>query len=391
MKVLYIHQYFRTPDEGGAIRSYYLAKGLVDHGIEVELITSHNEKEAAYREIDGIKVHYLPVFYDNEQSFIRRLFAFTKFMVMARRKARKIPDLDLIYATSTPLTIGLSAIKIKQDLNIPYFFEVRDLWPEAPFQMGVIKNKWLKRFLKHIENKVYRNADKIVALSPGIKALILEERPNLTVEVIPNMSDVDFFSPEAKSSALEEFFKVEGKFVISYFGSIGLANHLEHLLAAANAALKAELPVVFLIIGRGSQLKRLKYLVKHFDITNVRFLDFQNKLNLKRVLNITDAAYVSFATKPILETNSPNKFFDALASGKLIITNTRGWVKDICESNQCGFYYNPDKPEEFVTQVRGFIENETSLATYQTSARKVGETSFSKSAQIEKLIDVLKK
>ena len=391
MKVLYIHQYFRTPDEGGAIRSYYLAKGLVDHGIEVELITSHNEKEAAYREIDGIKVHYLPVFYDNEQSFIQRLFAFTKFMIMARRKARKIPDLDLIYATSTPLTIGLSAIKIKQDLNIPYFFEVRDLWPEAPFQMGVIKNKWLKRFLKHIENKVYRNADKIVALSPGIKALILEERPNLTVEVIPNMSDVDFFSPEAKSSALEEFFKVEGKFVISYFGSIGLANHLEHLLAAANAALKAELPVVFLIIGRGSQLKRLKYLVKHFDITNVRFLDFQNKLNLKRVLNITDAAYVSFATKPILETNSPNKFFDALASGKLIITNTRGWVKDICESNQCGFYYNPDKPEEFVTQVREFIENETSLATYQTSARKVGETSFSKSAQIEKLIDVLKK
>ena len=390
MKVLYIHQYFRTPDEGGAIRSYYLAKGLVDNGIEVELITAHNEKKEAYREIDGIKVHYLPVFYDNEQSFIQRLFAFYKFMRLTRKKARKIAKIDLIYATSTPLTIGLSALKIKKDLNIPYYFEVRDLWPEAPFQMGVIKNILLKRYLKHIENKVYQNADKIVALSPGVKELILREKPNLDIEVIPNMSDVDFFRPETKNVELEQFFQVEDKFVISYFGSIGLANHLEYLLAAANASVKAEIPVVFFIIGRGSQLKKLKYLVRHFDLTNVRFLDFQNKHNLKRVLNVTDAAYVSFAAKPILETNSPNKFFDALASGKLIITNTRGWVKDICEANKCGFYYNPDRPEEFVEQLRQFIENRRALATYQTSARRVGETSFSKSAQINKLIDVLR-
>ena len=76
--------------------------------------------------------------------------------------------------------------------------------------------------------------------------------------------------------------------------------------------------------------EKLTYLVKHFDLINVRFIKFQNKHNLKRLLNVTDAAYVSFANKPILETNSPNKFFDALASGKLIITNTKGWVKDIC-------------------------------------------------------------
>ena len=389
MKILYIHQYFRTPSEGGAIRSYYLAKGMVDHGIEVELITSHNEKKEAYREIDGIKVHYLPVFYENEQSFPKRLFAFYKFMRLARKKARSIEKIDLIYATSTPLTIGLSALKIKKDLNIPYFFEVRDLWPEAPFQMGVIKNKWIKRYLKHIENKVYINADKIIALSPGIKELIQQEKPQLSVEVIPNMSDVDFFMPESKDTSLEQLFQVEGKFVISYFGSIGLANHLEYLLAAANAAMKANLPVVILIIGQGSQLKKLKYLVKHFAIDNVRFLDFQNKHNLKRVLNITDAAYVSFAAKPILETNSPNKFFDALASGKLIITNTRGWVRDICEHNNCGFYYNPDNPEEFVEQLRQFIDDRYQLLSYQSSSRRVGEESFSKAAQIKKLIEVL--
>jgi len=110
MKILYIHQYFRTPDEGGAIRSYYLAKGLVEHGIEVELITSHNKPNSLITEIDGIKVHYLPVYYDNSQGFLQRTYAFFKFMRLARKKARQISDIDICYATSTPLTIGLSAI-----------------------------------------------------------------------------------------------------------------------------------------------------------------------------------------------------------------------------------------------------------------------------------------
>ena len=238
MKILYIHQYFRTPEEGGAIRSYYLAKGLVEHGIDVELITAHNSPTAVTKNIDGIKVHYLPVFYDNDQGFVQRIYAFFKFMRLVRKKAREITNVDICYATSTPLTIGLSALKIKQDQNIPYFFEVRDLWPEAPFQMGVIKNKYLKKYLKNLEKQVYRNASQIVALSPGIKEQIESEGSDKPITVIPNMSDVEFFVPEEKSVEMEELFKVNGKFVVSYFGTMGLANHLEYLLAVANESLK---------------------------------------------------------------------------------------------------------------------------------------------------------
>lgn len=389
MKVLYIHQYFRTPEEGGAIRSYYLARGLVENGIEVELITAHNEPVAVTKNIEGITVHYLPVFYDNEQGFLKRTWAFFRFMGLARNKARKIEDVDLVYATSTPLTIGISALKIKKDLNIPYYFEVRDLWPEAPVQMGAIKNKLLKRYLKNLEKEVYQNASKIVALSPGIKEQIAREDPTKPITIIPNMSDVEFFVPEEKDSNLEEIFDVKNRFVVSYFGTIGLANHLEYLLAAANESLKAGLPVQFLIIGMGAQLIRLKYLVKHFGLTNVKFLPFQNKFNLKRVLNITDAAYVSFARKPIMETNSPNKFFDALAAGKLIITNTGGWVKDIVEESSCGFYYDPDNPQSFVEHLQPYLENADYLVRSQTSARKVAEKKFARSAQVDKLVELI--
>ncbi len=389
MKVLYIHQYFRTPEEGGAIRSYYLAKGMVDNGIEVELITSHNKAFAEVKNIEGIKVHYLPVFYDNDLGFGKRIFAFYNFMQMVRKKARTINNVDICYATSTPLTIGLSALKIKKELGIPYYFEVRDLWPEAPVQLGFIKNRFIKSYLERLEKKVYKHADKIIALSPGIKAQIEKRQPHKIVEVIPNMSDVDFFKPEAKNPELEGLFDVKGKMVVSYFGAIGHANHLEYLLAAANASLKAKLPLVFFIIGIGSQVEKLKYLVKHFDLTNVRFIQFQNKHNLKRLLNVTDAAYVSFAKKPILETNSPNKFFDALASGKLIITNTKGWVKDICEKDNCGFYYDPNKPENFVGQIRKFLVKKEQLQKFQMNSRMVGETQFSRTAQVGKLMAML--
>lgn len=389
MKILYIHQYFRTPEEGGAIRSYYLAKGMVDNGIEVELITSHNKAHEEVKMIEGIKVHYLPVFYDNDLGFLKRVFAFYKFMRLVRKKAREIEHIDLCYATSTPLTIGLSALKIKKELGVPYYFEVRDLWPEAPVQLGVIKNRFIKSYLELLEKKVYKHASKIIALSPGIKDQIEKRQPNLKVEVIPNMSDVDFFKPEAKSPELEELFDVKNKMVVSYFGAIGPANHLEYLLAAANAALKAELPVQFLIIGVGSQTDKLKYLTKHFDLTNVRFIQFQNKHNLKRLLNVTDAAYVSFAKKAILETNSPNKFFDALASGKLIITNTKGWVKDICEKDNCGFYYDPNKPQDFVHGLQKFLQEKGQLKAFQVNSRMVGETQFSRNAQVEKLMEIL--
>lgn len=390
MKVLYIHQYFKTPEEGGAIRSYYLAKGMVDNGIEVELITSHNKPFEEFKNIEGIKVHYLPVFYDNDLGFIKRILAFYAFMKLVRKKAGTIKNVDVCYATSTPLTIGLSALKIKRELGIPYYFEVRDLWPEAPFQLGVIKNRFIKSYLERLEKKVYYHADKIIALSPGIKIQIEKRQSHKTVEVIPNMSDVEFFKPETKTPELEELFHVKDKLVISYFGAIGVANHLEYLLAAANVSLKANLPIIFFIIGIGSELEKLKYLVTHFDLTNIRFFQFQNKYNLRRLLNVTDAAYVSFAKKPILETNSPNKFFDALASGKLIITNTKGWVKDICEKYNCGFYYNPNKPEDFVNHIQKFLKEKEQLRKFQVNARMVGETQFSRKAQVAKLIAILK-
>ena len=119
MKIIYLHQYFRKPAQGGAVRSYHLAKGLVEAGIEVELITAHSGKTYDQRWIDGIKVHYLPVDYDQKFGFVRRILAFLRFVSLSKNLLKKLSRPDLLYITSTPLTTGLIGLWAKKRLALP--------------------------------------------------------------------------------------------------------------------------------------------------------------------------------------------------------------------------------------------------------------------------------
>ena len=387
MKILYLHQYFLTPEQGGAIRSYHLAKALVDAGHDVEMITSHNHKYYHYEVIEGVKVHYLPVYYENNLRFTGRILSFTKFMYRAYEKATEIEGVDLCYATSTPLTIGIIALWLRRLHRIKFYFEVRDLWPEAPIQMGAIKNYFLRKYLYRLEKRVYRRAEKIIALSPGILEGVRKKVPKKEIHLIPNFSDCVFFHPEEKSHELEEKFKVEGKFVVSYFGALGKANHLEYLINAARELSKNKMDNVhFIIAGKGYELHLIKEKVKNYELHNISFIGFINKERLHEMLNVTDAIYISFAKKPILETNSPNKFFDGLAAGKLCISNTKGWMKDLIEKNECGFYYDPEKPELFFEKIIPYTNNRNLLKIAQSNARKLAEHEFSKDIMIERFL-----
>ena len=390
MKILYIHQYFKTPQEGGAIRSYYLAKGLVDQGFEVEMITSHNASIYQKTVIDGITVHYLPVYYSNDLGFLKRIYSFYSFQKKAKQLISKEGlSFDLAYLTSTPLTVGLVGLWLKKRLNKPYIFEVRDLWPTAPIQIGAIKSRWLKKWLYALEKKIYVHAEKIIALSPGMEDWIREVVPEKEVHMIPNMADCEFFSKELKDPKLTSFYNVNNAFVITYLGSIGITNHLEFLLVVAEKCLKLRLNIKFKIVGEGAKLQRIKLKAYLKKLNNVEFYGHQNKEGVRRILNVTDATYVSFANFPVLSTNSPNKMFDSLAAGKLTIVNSLGWTKDLVEENKCGFYTNPEDANDFIQKIKPFIEQSEPLETFKSNARIVAEKLYSKRLQVQKLIAVL--
>jgi glycosyltransferase involved in cell wall biosynthesis len=386
LNILYIHQYFRTPEEGGAIRSYYIAQGMIEAGHEVDIITAFNGKRYLKRKINGFTVHYLPVRYYNHYGFLRRLSSFLLFAYKAYYFGRKFTNTDLAYITSTPLTVGFAALKLRRKEKIPYVFEVRDLWPEAPIQLGAIRGGIFKLLTRKLEIEIYRRANKIITLSPGIFDHISKMFPDKPIHFCPNFSDCEFFEmSDTKNESILKRHKIGEAFVISYFGAVGKTNALEYLLEMAKISDDTGINVRFLLIGDGSRLNGLKKLSEKLNLRNFKFIPHMNKYDLKAYLSVTDAAYISFANYPIMELNSPNKFFDALASGKLIITNTRGWIKEIIEKNECGFYIDPTKPDQFLTKISPFLHT-SKQRNYQHNSRYLAESTFEKRMLIKKLL-----
>lgn len=380
MKILYIHQYFNTYTDGGSSRSYYLSKALVDNGHTVEVITSHNQKHYKKSVIEGITIHYLPIYYDNQLGFSGRVYAFLKFVVKAYRLASTIKHVDLCYATSTPLTVGIIACLLKQWRHIPFYFEVRDLWPQAPVEMEVIRNSYLKRMLFALEKFIYRQADKIIALSPGIQQSIVANTGDISnVYIVPNMADCDFFDFDGDAALYGSLEGRMNKFTIAYFGAVGKVNFLESYMKVAKFFKAKNLTnVQFRIIGKGNEWQTIQDMALQNELSNVLFVPHSSKYELRKMLAGIDAVYISFAQLPVLETSSPNKFFDSLAAGKLCIVNTKGWIQGCIEEAGCGFYAEPGNPEQFYRKLLPYMASKRKLAEAKSAARLLAEEQFSR-------------
>ena len=388
MKILILHQHFHTPQTGGALRSYYLARALSDRGIQTVVITAHNERGYRRQDVEGVEVHYLPVVYDNKFGFTARGISFLRFAWKSARLAGQWRDVSMCYAMSVPLTVGLAAGWMKRRHKIPFLFEVGDLWPDAPIQLGYVQNYFLRRFLYALEKWIYRQADSIVALSPAIQSAIEKKTPGKSVHLIPNMADVDCFRPAPKEEQLERKFDVREKFVVTYAGAVGVANGLDYFLEIARASHKANLPIQFFLCGEGAVLDRLKANAGRLGLRNLTFVGFQNREGVRDLLSVSDAAFVCYKNVPVLETGSPNKYFDGLAAGKLIVINFGGWIKKEIEENRCGIYVDPRDPSDFAAKIRTFLEDKGLLKQYQEAARRLGETRYSRDMLSAKFADL---
>lgn len=378
MKIVYIHQYYLTQEQGGAIRSYYISQALKAKGHDVHIITSHNKSKSETKIIDGTTVHYLPVGYDNSYGFIKRIIAFLSFIFKAYSTAKKIKGADLVFATSTPLTVGLIALWLRKFQKLPYVFEVRDLWPEAPIQLGYLNNPLLRFLARRLEKSIYNNASSIIALSPGMEDGIKKISATSTV-VIPNMSDCDFFIPSPSPSL---------PVTVAYLGALGKVNRVESLIeVAAYAQTYFPGDYAFVIAGQGSEMEKLQQLAR--PLNNIEFKGLLNKDAVKKLLANSHVTYTSFGPQPILETNSPNKFFDSVAMGKVCVITTKGWICDLIQENEIGFYYSANNPSAFFRKLVTLAPSMQSYDEIAKRSRALAETKFSKTRLTAQVVSVL--
>lgn len=397
MKVLYIHQYFQVPKDSGATRSYWFAEKLVDNGIKVTMLTSTNKSNphSGHVDIDGIDVLYVNNAYSQYFSKLRKVYSFCKFVVQAILRGCKEKNVDLVYATSTPLTVGFIALMLHKLKGWRYIFEVRDLWPEFPIQVGAIRNKYAIKLLRKLEKSIYENAVHVIALSPGMRDGVLKcGTPEDKVTMIPNMSKGDLFYPRDKKDELYEKYGIDKtRFNVLHAGSMGVANSLDYIIHAANI-LQNELhddSVDFVFAGDGATKPKLETMVEKYGLKNVRFLGRFNTEGISDVMNLCDMSIVSFKNLPILYTNSPNKMFDSLSAALPVIVNSAGWTKGIVEDYKCGFYVDPEKPDELAKKLLEIKDKKELLSEMSKNARKVSLEVFDKSILTEKFLEVVKK
>lgn len=377
MKILILHHHFNLPATGGALRSYYLAQALVSRGVEVTVVTRHNEPTWQDTTIEGIHIQYFPIAYRNEFRFYRRIRSFLQYVFAIARHSRRWKGHDRCYAISTPLTIGVAALWLKWTHGIPYYFEVGDLWPDAPIQLGYIKNPILRWALFRFERWVYNQSLGIVVLSPDQLAIVRQRaKPDKRVALVPNMADTDFFQPEEKDPVLEARFGTAGKFVISYVGAIGRANGLDFFLQCAKACEEASMDVKFILCGEGAELPRLRQAATNIQLGNLNIIPFQNRDGVREVLNVTDACMICYLDVPVLSTGAPNKYFDALAAGKMIITNFGGWIGKEIEETGCGFSVADRDKASLPSELKTHMGKK--VRANQQAARRLAEVTYSR-------------
>ena len=395
MNIIYLHQYFVTPEEYGATRSYWFAKKLTEQGHQVTVISalsSSTLREKGTYNIDGIRVIYLGGRYSNLHSMFGKLLHFIRYFFAASLTLLRQKRPDLVFATSTPLTVGAIALLGKKIKRTTFVFEVRDLWPEFPIQIGAIKNPVIIKTLKWLERSIYQNALHIVALSPGMKEGIIQSGVEESkIIVIPNMSKPDIFYPREKSAEIMARFHIDpSKFNVIHFGAMGPANGLEYVVEAAKILKEEGIDDICLVFaGYGAEESKLKFFAQKHQLNNVLFTGKHNALVISELVNCCDVSLISFKNLPILATNSPNKLFDSLSAGKPIIVNSNGWTRTLAEESNCGFYVDPENRVDLVDKLIKVKNDKERLNKMGKNARRLSLEVFNKEILSEKLVTLL--
>jgi glycosyltransferase involved in cell wall biosynthesis len=397
MRVTYIHQYFTTPEQGGGTRSYEMARRLVAQGHSVQLITTcrgQGLRGWRIRQVKGIEVHELGVPYSNDMGYPRRMAAFIHFALAASLRVARLPA-DVIFATSTPLTVAIPGIIGSFARRRPMVFEVRDLWPDVPIALGALRSpisKWLARML---ERAVYAWAQHIVALAPGMRdEIVAKGVAGSKVSVIPNGCDLDLFKPNPFARAEVQRLLPglgDGPLVV-FTGTIGRANGLNYLVELAATLHHAAPEVQFVIIGDGAERRKIEEQARAAGIldSSMFFTGHVPKAVAARWVGAADMVACLFTGPRIVWKDAvQNKFFDALAAGKPTASNFEGFQSIIARDADIGVILDPSSPCNAARQLLARLRDVAWLAGVPARSAELARGRFSRDRHAAALNDVL--
>lgn len=300
---------------------------------------------------DGINVVRVWTFMTANEGFLKRTLNYISYMCSAVIVSLFLSKADVVLSTSPQFFNGLAGYFVSKLRKIPWVLEIRDLWPESIVAVGAIRSPAIITMLEWVERFAYRKADRIVPVTDSFKAYMLDKGIDAgKVNVVKNGVDLDQYAPLEGASALAEELRVKGKFVVAYFGTHGMAHHLETIFHAARR-LSSSKNIVFLMVGDGAERQALVRVRDEMALENVMMLDQQPKSRMREFWAVSDISLVLLKKSDLFKTVIPSKIFESLAMAKPIILGVEGESAELLQAAKAGICIEPEQADDLAAHV----------------------------------------
>ncbi|MCK9175604.1 MAG: glycosyltransferase family 4 protein [Desulforhopalus sp.] len=364
MKILFLTHYFQP--EPNFFFGLPFAEELVRRGHEVEVLTGfpnypggkiypeYRNKFFMTEVMNGIRVHRFPLYPSHGTSALKRILCYASLsMAIALYTPLVSRSFDVAYVCQGPATLGLPALLLKMLKNIPYVYHVQDIWPESLFSTGMFNSKLAYKCLDKLCGFVYKNAEKVVVISPGMKDVITQKNVSSEkFEIIYNWCDEKNIlnSPVARFKIFEQ---MKERFNVIFAGNMGKAQSLSAVLQAAPIVAKEAPEVQFVFIGGGVEKDNLIRKSQEMNLQNIVFHERVTSDQIGYFLKKADVLLVHLKDDPLFRITIPSKTQAYLATGKPLLMAVKGDAADLVKKAGAGIIVEPENPQDIA---RGVIE-----------------------------------
>lgn len=378
MKILFITDNFPPEVNAPATRCHAFCRQWLEYGAEVTVMTTapnfpggnvykgYKNRLRHTETIDGIRVIRVGSYITANKGVLRRTLDYLSFAIMASLQGL-FHSFDVVIATSPQFFTTWAARFLSLVKRKPWVFELRDLWPDSIAAVGAIRYPLLLKCLSAIEHHLYRKTDLIVANSPAFKeTLVARGIETDKIKVVPNGTDLTFFTPRPKNEALLRKLGLQDRFIFGYIGTHGMAHSLDFIMDALSHSQNPS--IHFLFVGDGAAKKDVVKQASHLQLTNVTFLDPIPKDQVPDYIAAIDCALVPLKNSDTFKTVIPSKIFETCAMGKPILLGVEGQVKQLIETYQAGLCFYPEERDSFLQKVNEISQNPELLDTLEVNA-----------------------
>ena len=402
MRILFLSHYFPPEVNAPASRTYEHCKQWVQDGHEVTVVTCvpNHPRGTVYdgylnklfqrEEKDGIHVIRIWTYITANEGFLKRTLNYLSYMAAAVLVAPFLSRCDVVLSTSPQFFNGLAGYLVSRLKHVPWILEIRDLWPESIVAVEAITNRPVIRLLEGLELFAYRKADHLVVVTDAFKAHMLSRGISSSkVTVIKNGADFSLYKkPSHGHTNLLHELGLEGKFVAAYFGTHGMAHHLETVLEAAHE-LREWKDIVFLLVGDGAERSRLVTMRDEKKLSNVVMLDQQPKEKMPELWSLSSVSLVLLKKSALFKTVLPSKIFESMAMVRPVILGVEGESAELVMSAGGGICIEPESSKDLAIQVLKLYRDPALRQELGSSGRRYVLEHFDRQVLARRFADVM--